>query len=346
MASFREWFRKREPVAPRPPLHVVKPYGTSVRPGKGRPRPELLVTLWPSFAHFEGCVMDSRLSGIRLNSAMMSNPELDQELAVIAKLDPDHQPLFFDIKARQPRVVEVLPNKDHLDLRLNHPIDVETPTEVLFKAGVDMAMLDHLEEGGQRLVFDGGPHYTVKAGESLHIRHPSFQINGPLFTNDEKLKIEKTRKAGFTKYFLSYVEQQADIDEFAELVGQDAEIWLKIESMKGLEFVSERFKKRPNHVLVAARGDMYVEIDRPHKIMAALKLIVDKDPEACVGSRILLSVAASPVPECADFLELAWLYDIGYRRMMLCDELCLKGELLGTAINAFNSFADEYTSPV
>jgi hypothetical protein len=133
-----------------------------------------------------------------------------------------------------------------------------------------------------------------------------------------------------------------DVDEFLELVGKDAEVWLKIESKKGLAYVATEFKKRENLVLVAARGDMYVELEKPHEIMDALRLVIDNDPEACVGSRIFLSVVHEPVPSCADFLELAWLHDIGYRRMMLCDELCLKGDLLATAINAFEHFRRNY----
>jgi hypothetical protein len=76
----------------------------------------------------------------------------------------------------------------------------------------------------------------------------------------------------------------------------------------------------------------------------AQKLIAQKDPQALVGSRILLSVVTNPVPECHDFSDLAWLYDIGYRRMMLCDELCLKEPLLGTAINVFDSFRNVYAN--
>lgn len=133
---------------------------------------------------------------------------------------------------------------------------------------------------------------------------------------------------------------------FLELVGKDAEVWLKIENKRGLEFVIGKFTKQPNLKLVAARGDLYVEIDRPHQILSALKMIIEKDPEACVGSRILLSVVHEPIPSCADFTELAWLYDIGYRNMLLCDELCLKGDLLATAVNAFGSFAAEYVKNV
>ena len=300
---------------------------------------DLLATLWPSFPHYERFVQDTRLSGIRLNSAMMSNPELDKELGVIHSLNHLQKvDLYFDVKARQPRVVEVIPNKDHLDLRLNHPVEVSTPSVVIFKGGVDHAVLDHLEEGGSRLVFQGGPRYKVKAGESLYLRDPDLRILGDLFIPEEKLKIEKCRKAGFKKWFLSYVEEERDIDQFLELAGRDSEVWLKIESMRGLEYVARHFKKRENLVLVAARGDLYVEIDRPHNIAKALRMIVNADPEACVASRLLLSVVDGPVPSCADFLELQWLWDVGYRRMMLCDELCLKGDLLATAVNAFQSF--------
>ncbi len=360
---------------------------------------ELMVTLWPSFPHFPRFANDRRLGGIRLNSAMMSSPELDRELATISELAPAN-PLWYDIKGRQMRVAEVIPNAHHLEVVLNHPISVKTPTVVLFKAGADFALLKRIEDGGRRLIFDGGPRYVVKAGESLHIRHHSLVVHGPLFTDGELAKIEKVKAFGFKRWFLSYVEEQSDIDRFLELVGTDAEVMLKIESRQGLAFVADQFVKRPNLTLVAARGDLYVEIDRPHQITKALRLIIDKDPEAVVASRLLLSTVFDtvgtalrlvvetgkgpeissrlplttifnpvpealrktiergegriveprvlleriydPVPSCADFLEIAWLIDIGYRRMMLCDELCLKEELLNVAVNAFDAFRKDY----
>ena len=302
---------------------------------------KLMATLWPSFPHFGRFANDERISGVRLNSAMMSNPELEKELESIRVMKPE-VPLYFDIKGRQLRVEKVHFNKKFLDITLNHAIKAHTPTVVLFKAGADSALLEKITEDGRRLIFRGGPEYQVRAGESLHIRHPSLEVLGEVFTETEKSKIKKVREFGFTRYFLSYVESQKEVDEFLELVGRDSEVQLKIENKKGLEFVVGKFQKKPNLFLVAARGDMYVEIDKPHKIMDALKLIIGKDPEACVGSRIMLSIARSPVPECHDFLELAWLYDIGYRNMMLCDEICLKENLLGRAVGAFDSFRQEY----
>lgn len=78
------------------------------------------------------------------------------------------------------------------------------------------------------------------------------------------------------------------------------------------------------------------------EILAATKLVIEKDPEATVGSRILLSTFHDPVPSCADFSELAWLHDIGYRRVLLCDEMCLKEGPLATAVGAFEAFRESY----
>ena len=130
---------------------------------------ELMVTLWPSFPHFPRFAGDGRLSGIRLNSAMMDVVELDTELELV-RTSHATVPLYFDVKGRQLRVEEVYPNLDHLDVRLNHPISVRTPDPVHFKAGADRAMLERGEEGGRRLVFHGGPKFMEKARESLHIR--------------------------------------------------------------------------------------------------------------------------------------------------------------------------------
>jgi pyruvate kinase len=334
---------------------------------------ELLATLWPSFPHFHQFAHDKRLTGIRLNSAMIDNAELATELKTLRD-HPAGVPLYFDIKGRQLRVTEWHENPDYLDISINHKIAVPTPIRVLFKAGADSAILDRLEDGGSRLIFRGGPHYHVKPGESLQIRHPGLKVFGDMFTKTELEKIDQVHRAGFTRYFLSYAEHQRDVDELLELVGRDSEIMIKIENKKGLEF-TRKFRKRPNLRLVAARGDLYVEIDRPHQIMDALKLIIQKDPEACAGSRIFLSLAQPPiiefkrivskaegtelsrshiesmirtlsepqVPACADFLELAWLYDIGYRSMMLCDEICLREDLLDAAVDAFSEFRKSYT---
>jgi hypothetical protein len=355
---------------------------------------DLLVTMWPTFPHFRRFAYDKTVWGVRLNSAMIGPEQLAKEMATVRSM-PGAAPVFFDVKSRQPRIIEVLPNKEYLDIRLNHPISLFTgslPAPVILKGGSDVAELGGLLEGGRRLVFTKNPRFKVKPGESLCIRAPHY-VEGGLFTDAEREKISLVRAAGITRFFLSYVEKQADVDEFRELVGQDAEVWLKVENERGLDFVANDFVKDDRTTLVAARGDLYVELDRPHDVAEALRLIVGKDPKACAASRIMLSVVdkvsatetlwkyvdekdnvfftsrrevspvfspftgkrvdqlpvktylndnskvtCNPVPSCSDFLELDWLYRVGYRRFMLCDEMCLREDLLGTAVGAFNAF--------
>jgi len=264
-------------------------------------------------------------------------------------------PLFFDVKSRQPRVTEVLDNPDYLDIRLNHPISVPTPVVVLFKAEADRGLLGKLSEEGADLRFREtavsrqGGGVDSHSSSQLSDSHAGFDFHGGGKTED------RAGSEGRIPPLLSFVRGRIQGRRPAfGMVGMDAEVWLKIETERGLQYVAEKFKKRDNLVLVAARGDLYVEITRPHDIMAALKLVVGKDPMACAASRIFLSVVPNPlrdadknvrpaeVPSCADFLELAWLRDIGYRRMMLCDELCLNENLLAAAVNAFGSFKSVY----
>jgi hypothetical protein len=302
---------------------------------------KLQVTMCPSFSHFSKFANDSRVDAIRFNSAMITLPELDNELAILDQLKPT-VPVFYDVKGRQMRILKVETVDGNLVLTINHPIKVKTPCVVLFKAGADVALLNSVSSDGHKLTFKGGPQYNLKAGESLYIRSESFRnLRGStrednVFTALERQKIEKVKAAGVNRWFLSYVENQYDVDLFREMVGKDAEVWLKIESVEGMRYVNNTFKKEDNLTLVAARGDMFVELEQPHHIIKALQDIIQKDPKACVGSRILLSVVQSPVPSCADILEIEWLHNIGYRRFMLCDEICLKDEMLSAAVNIFD----------
>ena len=311
---------------------------------------KLQVTLWPSFPHFNRFVKDDRLQGIRMNSAMIKAPDLKSEISQ-AK---GHLgvPLWFDVKGRQLRITEVIADHSHLEIKLNHKIHCTMPTPILFKAGEDAALAVELRDENH-LIFEGGPRFMVTEGESIHIRHPSLKVYGPIFVEAELEKIDRVKAEGFDKWYLSYVESWNEIQEFRNLVGKDAEIRLKIESKAGLKFVEKEFRKEEGLSLVAACGDLYVEVDRPHQILKACKMIIEKDPQACAGSRMLLSLVDQKCKKCgnitpqdcpslSDLCHLAWFYDLGYRDFLLCDELCLKEQLLAKAVNVFDAFRKDY----
>jgi pyruvate kinase len=300
----------------------------------------LHVTLSPEFPHFARFSQDTRLQGIRLNSAMLTAGEITDEF--LKKMRASEVPLWFDIKGMQLRIRELICDEshDHLEFRLNRPIKCQPPCPVWFKGGEDAALLVEIRDGSH-LIFAGGPRYRVKVGESLHIRQPELEVGGPVFLDFEKEKIAKIPKDTISRWYLSYVWDQRHVDEFRELIGKDADLRLKIENKKGLEF-TERFKPDQLTHLVAARGDLFVELDKPHQIMAACKKILRADPEAAVGSRMLLSIVQSDVPSCADLNELAYLYEIGFREYLLCDDLCLKEEYLARALAVFEAFRKDY----
>jgi pyruvate kinase len=342
---------------------------------------ELHVTLWPAFDHFPMFGQDQRLDGIRLNSAMMEASEIDDDFQ--KRSSKAKVPLWFDIKAMQLRIREVVcdHSQDHLEFILNRPVKVKTPFYVTFKAGEDAAKCIEIKNG-THFIFENGPRYEVRAGESIHIRD-AHEVGGPVFLDYEIEKIAKIVSLGFTKFYLSYVWDQRHVDEFRNFIGPSADLRLKIENQKGLDWVADGWKPQLNTNLIAARGDLYVELDRPHHIMDACKLIVERDPGATVGSRMLLSMVTPPpktleflqyakanlptglpdwvwkeweaaarshkeslsapgVPRCADLSDLAWLYDIGYRSFLLCDELCLEEQLLRNAVNVFAAFREDY----
>jgi hypothetical protein len=312
-------------------------------------KPRGMVTLWPSFSHFSQFKDDPRLKhwGIRINSAMMSPEDVSRELQIVDDLKPK-VPIWFDIKGRQLRIEEVCVESDHLELVINHQIsvDLKNPVIVLLKQGNLPINLVKLEDNGRRLVFDGNIGYIISPGESIHICHPSLRVLGPQFTDVEKERIERVVDWGCKRYCLSFVSSQKDVDECLELIGKDCELILKIEDLPGLRYVEGEFKKRDGLWLMAAVGDLYPEIGYPQNILPAHKLIIGKDPQAFRGSRLLLTLGSGDgVPECGDVVELAWLWDIGYRNFLLCDGICFYPKILDSALNVLLSVLQDYRNP-
>lgn len=328
-----------EPPPPPPVTAVLSP---SPLP-KAMPRmmPNLQVTLWPAFPHFRRFSQDRRIQGIRLNSAMMDAAEIDDDFE--DAINAATVPLWFDVKAMQLRIREVVcdTNCDHIEFRLNRPIECETPCLVWFKAGEDCARLLRIEDGNH-LIFEAVPQFEIREGESIHIRDPKLKVGGPVMLDYEIEKVQRAMELGFDRFYLSYVYSQQHVDEFRAIVGDEADVVLKIENQAGLRWVQDEYVPQPNTRLAAARGDLFIEIEYPHEIMTACKTILAKDPRAIVGSRMLLSCIHDVVPSCSDLNEIAWLYDVGYRNFLLCDELCLKEDLLHRAVSVFDAFRHEY----
>ena len=73
-----------------------------------------------------------------------------------------------------------------------------------------------------------------------------------------------------------------------------------------MDYVKKEWNKEAR--LMAARGDLYVEMKMPHHIIKAQEDIVKKDPDAIAASRIFSSLAYSFEPSCSDISDVDELW--------------------------------------
>ncbi len=283
-----------------------------------------VIVTTPPYAEFLAEVASHPIvSGFRLNTVM---PLRETQREALQRLGKFKQPIWVDLKGRQLRVVgAAIP--PYTEIKLSHRIKVETPVDAYFSDGLERVRVAAVD--GDRLILADGPRRLVGPGESVNIMHPSLKIEGTL-TETDKTYLAALNDLGMTKVMLSYVESAEDVDEVKSLL-PNAEVMLKIETQRGLDFAKKHGAKHGR--LMAARGDLFVEVIRPHKIASAVKAIVQADKDAVVASRILDSMALSPIPASADISDVAFLLEIGYRTFMLGDSVCLRRESVIEALN-------------
>jgi pyruvate kinase len=144
---------------------------------------------------------------------------------------------------------------------------------------------------------------------------------------------------GLKRVMVSYVERLSDAEEVQHLL-PGADVMLKIETQRGLEYAREHGASQGR--LMAARGDLYVEVLRPHRIIGALRDIIAADQKAVAASRIFDSLAYHPVPASADIGDVAFLLSLGYRTFMLGDAVCLRRDSVLEALNLLEAVVEEF----
>lgn len=292
---------------------------------------EAIVTI-PPYATFLGDVAKHPLvRGFRLNTVMPLKGSIRENLERLAAFG---QPLWVDLKGRQLRVTAAaIP--PFTEVRVSHAVRVRTPADAFFSDGREYARV--LEVDGDRLILEDSPRRVVGPGESINIVDPSLEIDGTL-TETDRAYLAAMRDLKLDRVMLSYVERTADVDEVREAL-PDANIALKIESRAGLDFV--RSHGAAYGRLMAARGDLYIEVLQPHRIVGALRTIVKADPTAIVASRLFGSLARDPVPDSADIGDAAFLMSAGFRTFMLGDDVCQRRDSVLGALNLLDAVAGE-----
>jgi pyruvate kinase len=332
-----------------------------------------VITTIPPYAPFlEEIAMHPIVEGFRLNTVMpVRKQETLEDLLGRLKNIAGDKPVWIDIKCRQlrvsrgrfynspkePMIFEIEGKKIVLDpsnpkafgdivtppwaeIEIDHKIELDTsqPVPCYMNDGLDRAYI--VGVNGNKLIMLDGPQKIVGGGESINILHPSLKIKGFL-TDLDKAYIEAGAKVGINTIMSSYFEGGNDVSEI-RAINPNAEIVAKIESEKGLNYVRTEYNPKSLVRLMAARGDLYVEISRPHLILGAVRDIVEKDPEAIVASRILPSLRNSFLASAQDISDIGFLMEIGYRRFMVGDDICFRKESLLSALNIIQALERDY----
>lgn len=290
-----------------------------------------IVTVPPYAPFLSELAAHPLVGGLRLNTVMPLAETPGEVLARLIALGP---PLWVDLKGRQLRVTAAAV-PPFTEVRLSHRIRVRTPADAFFDDGREHARVVAVD--GDRLILEDGPRRLIGPGESINVVHPSLEIEGTL-TDTDRAWLEAMKAAGLRKVMLSYTEHPEDVEEVRALL-PDAEMVLKIESRRGLAFAAKHGARLGR--LMAARGDLYIEVVEPHRIVGALRSVIQADPEAIVASRLFPSLARYPVPEAPDVTDAAFLMALGYRTFLLGDEVCLRRDSVMAALNLLAAVAGE-----
>jgi pyruvate kinase len=285
-----------------------------------------IVTVPPHADFLEEVARHPVVGGLRLNTVM---PIKGTPAEVLARLASLGQPLWIDLKGRQLRVAEAAV-PPFTEVRLSHRITVRTPTTAVFKGGAESARV--LEVDGDRLILEDGPRCVLGPGESLNIPDGTLEIEGELTDRDREY-VAAAAGLGLHRFMLSFVESPADVAA-VQALDPAARVVQKIESRRGLDHVA-RHGAAQGH-LMAARGDLHLELRRPHHMLRALRSIREADPDAIVASRLFDSLAWQDEPAAQDLTDAAFLIGMGYRRLMLGDEVCLRRDSVLAALDTLH----------
>jgi pyruvate kinase len=292
---------------------------------------QVIVTAPPYASYLEEVARHPVVSAFRLNTVMPVKGGPAEALDRLAQLD---LPVWVDLKSRQLRVAEAaIP--PFTTVRLSHSIQVNTPVDAFFNDGSEHARVVAVD--GNQLILEDSPRRVVGPGESINIPDPTLYVEG-ILTEGDLTYLEAMKVAKFKHVMLSYVESDADVQAVRDIL-PDAELALKIESQKGLHFARQH--RETLGQLVAARGDLFIEVGAPHAIVPALQTIIHADPNAIVASRLLDSLAFHPVPASADIHDIAFLLSLGYKTFMLGDTVCLQRDSLIAALNLLQAMFEQ-----
>lgn len=259
-----------------------------------------------------------RIDGARFNTGTRSPFSPKETLErLLTQAQAAGKRLWVDLKGRQLRITQwAVPT--YGDIILNHPIRCTLPATLILRGG-ERTSITHVD--GATIYVDPPPRDATGDGQAVNVHAPDLEIDGTL-TDEDHEYLAACRELGVTDTMLSFVECADDLAEVRALL-PGARLVLKIESPAGLDFIRTAAPETlAGCQLMAARDDLYVNVDDPAEILAAITDIVRIDPEAIVASRLLSGVERRTGLSLGDICDIELMRRLGYRHYLLSDGLC------------------------
>ncbi len=270
------------------------------------------------------------IGAVRYNTGGDSPYKPKQILDILKPMADRHGKSFYvDLEGRQVRVARWSPQSSGVAV-LNRDFTIELPALIHFRRAGWFDVIGAKPE--ERKIFfkprRTKDEYYLGESQSVNIVAKKFEVKRYLGGLDFEY-IAVSVKLGISTFMLSFVEGFEDRVEFYKSYYRNGsnrgllspKLVLKIESQKGIEFVSwlpdalsEEFQ------LMAARDDLFLSfVNNRAEFLDAVRLIVKKDPKAILASRIMSGLESQGELTIGDLADLALMKRFGYRNFMLSD---------------------------
>lgn len=291
----------------------------------------VLIATLPSLNNMEKVqkvFSNPHIAEVRFNTGVQTAYSIEETLDMLKNLSIKfNKKLWIDIKGRQLRVTKWA-DPLYSCIEISHRVQVSYPASVYFRNG-DRVNITHIKDGN-KLFVDPLPRQALGAGQSVNILAKDIKIDGYL-TEKDKQYLRACRKMDLNYIMASFVETFDDLAQILQIL-PNAQIVSKIESLKGMSFIT-RYNV-PN--LMAARDDLYLQSGQNYSMLEHLKTIISRDSGAICASKIFLSLEKRETVDLADYADLELMYNMGYRKFMLCDNVC--NYSFAKAIQAWEEF--------
>lgn len=274
------------------------------------------------------------IDAVRYNTGGASPYSPQEVLQRLAPLAQKHETkLYIDLEGRQVRIANWSPFSAGF-VTLNRDFDIELPGKIHFRR-LGWFKITNADQEKRRIFFDArmsSSDYYLGESQSVHIVARKLQIPGYLANQDLNF-IDASIKSSIKSFMLSFVESYDDLSEFNESFGAcdqngigPPEIIAKIESLKGIDFVRNTRAYAMKEInYMAARDDLFLaHIDRKVDFLDSLKLIVARDPDAILASKIMSGLESGDNLTIGDLADMFLMAQLGYKNFMLSDELTRK----------------------